>query len=60
MHLLNLQETTVSEEHNGPLDTVGNPTNHAAPGEFGSGVGLVYLLLFRIIIKKIVRSQYKE
>ncbi|TSK34827.1 Chloride channel protein 1 [Bagarius yarrelli] len=29
------KENTVSEEHNGPVDTVGNPSNHTAPGVLG-------------------------
>lgn len=36
----NLQENTVPEEQNGPLDTVGDPTNHTA-GESGSRMGLL-------------------
>ncbi|XP_046703183.1 chloride channel protein 1 isoform X2 [Silurus meridionalis] len=29
------KENTVSEEHNGPLDTGGDPNNHTAPGALG-------------------------
>ncbi|XP_058253346.1 chloride channel protein 1 isoform X3 [Hemibagrus wyckioides] len=44
------KENTVSEEHNGPLDTVGDPTNHAAPGESGSGVlGIMRSALHRLL-----------
>ncbi|KAB5586840.1 hypothetical protein PHYPO_G00006110 [Pangasianodon hypophthalmus] len=44
------RENTVSEEQNGPLDTVGDPTNHTAPGESGSGVlGFMRSALHRLL-----------